>query len=76
METDTNNTKDRTMIITQYPIERDHRYTINKEYTGHPSAKPQFVIRFCGDWVGSSQFYNSAVVRAVGHSAERRGATQ
>jgi len=56
---------------TQYPIERDHRYTINKEYTGHPSAKPQFVIRFCGDWVDSRQSYTSAVVRAVGHNAER-----
>jgi len=58
-------------MLTQYPIERDKRYTITQEYTGHPSAKPQFVVRFCNDWVGSSQFYNSAVVRAVGHNAER-----
>jgi hypothetical protein len=60
-------------MLTQYPISKDTRYTIAKEYTGHPSANPQFVIRFCGDWVGSSQFYTSAVVRAVGHNAVRKG---
>ena len=64
-------------MLTQYPISlvhsnsKDSRYTITQEYTGHPSAKPQFVIRFCGEWVDSNQFYASAVVRAVGHNAER-----
>ena len=58
-------------MLTQYPLSKDSRYTITKEYTGHESGKPQFVIRFCGEWVGSSQFYTSAVVRAVGHNAER-----
>jgi len=58
-------------MLTQYPIPKDSRYTITQEYTGHPSAKPQFVIRFCDEWVDSSQFYTSAVVRAVGHNAAR-----
>jgi hypothetical protein len=55
-----------------YPIHRDRRYTVTKEFTGH--AKPQWVVRFCGEWVASSPFYSSAVVRAVGHNAERMGA--
>jgi hypothetical protein len=70
---ETKTEKDTTML-TQYPISKDARYTITQEYTGHPSANPQFVIRFCGDWVGSSQFYTSAVMRAIGYSCEQRGA--
>ena len=62
-------------MLTQYPISKDSRYTITQEYTGHSSAKPQFVIRFCGECVDSRQFYTSAVVRAAGHNAERMGAT-
>ena len=54
------------------PIERDPRYTITKEWTG--KEKPQFVVRFCDEWICSSSFYSSAVLRAVGHNAERRGA--
>ena len=54
------------------PIEKDPRYTISKEWTG--KEKPQFVVRFCDEWICSSSFYSSAVIRAVGHTAERRGA--
>ena len=54
------------------PIEKDPRYTITKEWTG--KEKPQFVVRFCDEWICSSPFYSSAVARAVGHNAERRGA--
>ena len=54
------------------PIEKDPRYTITKECTG--KEKPQFVLRFCDDWICSTSFFNSAVIRAVGHQAERRGA--
>ena len=55
-----------------YPIKKDRRYTITKEYTG--KAKPQYVIRFCNEWIDSRQFLNSAIVRAVGYDSERRGA--
>jgi len=54
------------------PIYKDPRYTITKEWTG--KEKPQFVVRFCDEWICSTPFYSSAVGRAVGHDAERRGA--
>ena len=54
------------------PIEKDPRYTITKEWTG--KEKPQFVVRFCDEWICSTLFYNSAVIRAVGHNSERKGA--
>jgi hypothetical protein len=50
----------------------DTRYSIRKEYTGH--ATPQWVARFCGEWIGSSQFYSSALMFASGHNARRNGA--
>lgn len=50
----------------------DHRYTITKEFCGYPEAR--FVVRFCGDFIMQSLFYSSALARAVGHNAERRGA--
>tara|TARA_R110002012_G_scaffold103150_1_gene242964 strand:- start:131 stop:331 length:201 start_codon:yes stop_codon:yes gene_type:complete len=54
------------------PIERDSRYTIQKEWTG--KDKPQFVLRFCDEFICSSSFYGSVAIRAVGHHADRRGA--
>jgi len=29
----------------------DNRFSISKEFTGN--IKPQFVLRFCGDWMES-----------------------
>jgi hypothetical protein len=49
----------------------DTRYSVEKEFTGR--AKPQFVARFCGEFIGSSGFYNSAVVRCIGHNSARKG---
>ena len=60
--------------MTYYPIRNDRRYTLRQEYTGHISAKPQWVARFCGEWIGSSSFRASAAMLAVGHDAVRRGA--
>jgi len=48
----------------------DSRYTVGKEWTGHEA--PQFVARFCGEWIGASKFYLSAVVMVTGHAAGRR----
>jgi|TARA_R110002126_G_scaffold96265_1_gene225263 hypothetical protein len=56
----------------QHPIHNDDRYSIQQEYTG--AAKPQWVARFCGEWIGASQFYGSALVQAVSHNARRNGA--
>lgn len=50
----------------------DSRYTIDKEFTGAP--KPQFVARFCGDWIGASAFYSSALALLAGEQARRNGA--
>jgi hypothetical protein len=55
-----------------YPVKRDQRYTVTQEFTGRD--KPQWVVRFCGDWVASSASKSSAIVRAVGHHRERMGA--
>lgn len=55
-----------------HPVSSDKRYTVTKEFCGYPEAR--FVVRFCGEWVAQSLFYSSAVTRAVGESAVRRGA--
>jgi hypothetical protein len=52
-----------------HPIKSDNRYSVTKEFTGH--EKPQWVVRFCGQWVDSSAFYSSAVVKAVVSKAAR-----
>jgi len=61
-----------------YPVTQsgkpDLRYTIGQEFTGHESGKPQFVVRFCGEWIGSSAFYSSAALLAVCHNQKRLGA--
>jgi hypothetical protein len=31
---------------------KDRRFTVTRECCGH--ATPQFVARFCGDWIGSA----------------------
>lgn len=56
----------------RHPILKDSRYTIAKEFCGQPEAR--FVVRFCGEWIGQSKFYSSAVMLAVGHNAQRHGA--
>ena len=53
----------------RYPIKSDERYTIDKEFCGYAEAR--YVLRFCGEWIMQSQFYSSALVRAVGESARR-----
>lgn len=57
--------------MTNYPVSKDHRYTVEKEFCGHPA--PQFIARFCNEWIGQSQFYSSAALLAIGHDANRRG---
>ena len=58
--------------MTYRPIAKDPRYTITREWTG--KAKPQFVVRFCDEWVDSFAYYESAKMRAVGEKARRNGA--
>lgn len=55
-----------------YELPSDPRYTVTQEWTGH--EKPQFVIRFCGDWIASRQFLGSAIMLAAEEKARRNGA--
>ena len=55
-----------------HPLSSDERYTITKEFCGY--SKARYVLRFCGVWIMQSQFYSTALVRAVGESAKRQGA--
>lgn len=50
----------------------DKRYTITREWCG--DSAQHYVARFCGEWIGSSRFYASAVTLAVGHNSKRQGA--
>jgi len=54
------------------PIENDPRYSITKEWTGQTT--PQFVLRYCDEYIASSKYYQSMLIRAVGLNAEHRGA--
>jgi hypothetical protein len=60
--------------MTRYPVSRDLRYTVAKEYTGHISGKPVWVARFEGGWIASSPFYATAAGRAIGAHAVANGA--
>lgn len=50
----------------------DERWTVTQEYTG--KATPQFVARFCGDWIGQRSSYSSAVLLLAGERARHNGA--
>jgi len=60
--------------MTHYPVSRDRRYTVAREYTGHISGKPVWVARFEGGWIASSPFYTTAAGRAIGAHAVANGA--
>ncbi len=53
-------------------LKSDKRYSITREWTGR--EKPQWVVRFCGEFVSSHAFHSAALMRAVGESSIRRGA--
>tara|TARA_R110002110_G_scaffold175387_6_gene378932 strand:+ start:3363 stop:3557 length:195 start_codon:yes stop_codon:yes gene_type:complete len=55
-----------------YSLPSDPRYTVTQEWTGH--EKPQFVVRFCGEWISSRQFRGSAIMLASGERVRRDGA--
>lgn len=55
-----------------HPVFNDSRYVISKEFAGEPTAV--FVFRFAGEFVASSKYYETVLVRAVGHKAVQSGA--
>ena len=56
----------------EMPIHADRRWTVSLEYCGQ--ATPQYVIRFCGDWVDQRATRGAAFMRAIGAKAARDGA--
>ncbi len=57
--------------VTQENGKPDTRYSVEKEFTG--KAKPQFVARFCGEFICASEFYQNAAIRCTGHNQIRKG---
>jgi hypothetical protein len=49
-----------------HPTKSDNRWTITREHTGKPA--PQYVIRFCGDWIDSAPTYAAAAIAEAHHS--------
>lgn len=49
----------------------DRRYSIAREYCG--CERPQWVVRFCGDWIGRAAQRADALSIALGHQASRSG---
>lgn len=48
---------------------KDRRYTITREFCGY--SKPQWVVRFCGDWIGRAAQRTDALSIALGHHNSR-----
>ena len=46
-----------------YPLKDDRRYTITKEWTG--KDRPQYVIRFCNEWVDSKPSLSKAMFHVL-----------
>ncbi len=45
----------------------DSRYSIRAEFTGHRSAKPRLVARFCGTWIGEAPNRREARALCLAH---------
>lgn len=50
-------------------FKEDARYTLSREYCGY--AKPRYVIRFCGDWVGQDKTKSGAAMIYIAHADGR-----
>lgn len=47
----------------------DSRYSIDLEFCGYET--PHYVVRFCGDWVGSMDNAQNAEQLAISHNKKR-----
>jgi hypothetical protein len=52
-------------------LNSDPRFTVTMENAR--TEPPLYVVRFCGDIVASFRHYSSAIARAAGEAAIRRG---
>jgi plasmid replication initiation protein len=48
----------------------DNRYSAGREFTGR--AAPEWVVRFCGEWIGRADSRKAAEEMAAAHAAQRR----
>ncbi len=67
------------MALNPHPIRHesgatDYRYRIAREYTGHASGRPLFVLRFCDERISDHFGYGGALTAAACHNAARQGA--
>lgn len=46
-------------------MKADSRYTVAREFTGAP--RPQYVARFCGEWIGAAPTRKAARILATSH---------
>jgi hypothetical protein len=49
----------------------DKRYTVTREYTGHKSGKPRYVLRFNLDFIDSRATESAAINLLEKHSRKR-----
>jgi hypothetical protein len=54
-------------------LRSDKRYTITREWCGY--EKPQYVVRFCGEWIASHSTHGAALMRASCEAAAQGVAT-
>ena len=47
----------------------DERYQLNLEWCGY--AKQRYVLRFCGEWLGSYETKKEGMLQAIFHDDER-----
>lgn len=53
----------------------DKRYTVTREWCGQ--ARPMWIARFCGDWIGKGEHKSDATMLCLAHSdARERGDTR
>ncbi len=49
----------------------DMRYTVTVEYTGDPSGRARFVLRFCDEYIGDYADASGATLKAINHKSKR-----
>ncbi len=52
-------------------ITKDGRYIIQMEFTGHESAMPRWVLRFCNKFISDHTTYDEAMQSAIDYELAR-----
>lgn len=60
-----------TREVTREYISKDGRYIIQTEFTGHESAKPRWVLRFCSNYISEHETYDEAIQAAIDYDLAR-----